>query len=354
MIAPTKTRFLVEILCLSMTFTKILPPALASEMFWMQLPPLPDPIGVAGAFAGVSGGHLIIGGGANFPGQMPWEGGTKVWHRDIYVLKSPDSAWETGFQLPRPAAYGISATIPEGVLCIGGSDSKQHLTNVFVLSLNEGKFSVKDLPALPFPLANSCGAILDGVVYVAGGTEGPEATNALRCFLHLDLSARNSRWEELPAWPGPARMLSIAAALQSSFFVVGGTDLHPGPQGKPSRSYLKDGYRFTPGLGWRRIADLPNPVVAAPSPAPIAGDHEFLLIGGDDGSLLGIEPKSHPGFPKRAWVYQERTDSWRLAGASAPARATLPTVHWRGMEVLASGELRPGVRSPEVWAMTCK
>ena len=35
--------------------------------------------GLAGAFAGVSGEVLLIGGGANFPKGLPWEGGPKVW-----------------------------------------------------------------------------------------------------------------------------------------------------------------------------------------------------------------------------------------------------------------------------------
>src|SRR5262245_23532811 len=34
---------------------------------WTQLPPLPDREGFAGAFAGVTGGALIVAGGANFP-----------------------------------------------------------------------------------------------------------------------------------------------------------------------------------------------------------------------------------------------------------------------------------------------
>jgi len=51
-----------------------------------ELPPLPDPRGVAGVFAGVSGNALLVAGGANFPGQPPWEGGQKKWNNEVYVL----------------------------------------------------------------------------------------------------------------------------------------------------------------------------------------------------------------------------------------------------------------------------
>ena len=318
---------------------------------WQKLPPLPDPIGVAGAFAGTSGNALLVAGGANFPDKLPWEGGTKTWYDQVFVLEKPDGPWRAGFKMPLAGAYGVSVTAPEGVVCIGGSNAQRHLTNVFLLRWDGRRVETKDLPPLPVPLANSCGAILGRSIYVAGGTDSPEATHALRKFLHFDLSQPGSAWQELPPWPGPARMLSVAAGLDGSFFVVGGTDLHPGPDGKPARTYLKDGYRFTPGQGWKRVADLPNPVVAAPSPAPLLGDSSFLLVGGDDGSLVGFEPRSqHPGFPPRVLQYQVRGDRWTAVGQAPLSRATLPTATWRGLHILPSGEARPGVRSPEVWA----
>src|ERR1043166_8747887 len=36
---------------------------------WQKLPPIPDAEGFAGAFAGVSGGALIVAGGANIAGD---------------------------------------------------------------------------------------------------------------------------------------------------------------------------------------------------------------------------------------------------------------------------------------------
>ena len=44
---------------------------------WTSLPPLPDPIGFAGAFAGVADGALLVAGGANFPDLPPWDKGKK-------------------------------------------------------------------------------------------------------------------------------------------------------------------------------------------------------------------------------------------------------------------------------------
>ena len=60
--------------------------ASAQDLAWKQLPPIPDTLGVAGAFAGTSGGALLVMGGANFPDRMPWEGGTKLWYDTLFAL----------------------------------------------------------------------------------------------------------------------------------------------------------------------------------------------------------------------------------------------------------------------------
>ena len=83
-------------------------------LVWKQLPSLPDPPGVAGSFAGVSGISLIVAGGANFPDKMPWEGGKKVWHDRVWVLDKPDGTWREGSKLPRPLGYGVSVSAPDG------------------------------------------------------------------------------------------------------------------------------------------------------------------------------------------------------------------------------------------------
>lgn len=330
-------------------------PSADLSLDWRQLPPLPDPIGFAGPFAGTSGGALIVAGGANFPDKMPWEGGKKIWHDTAFVLDRTNGSWRNSFKLPRPLGYGVSVTTPQGVVCIGGSDAKQHVRDVFQLAWKNGELKCESLPPLPAPLANSCGAIVGETIFVAGGTASPDATNALKNVWALDLGQRGARWKRLNPWPGPARMLSVAAAVGDSFYVVGGTDLFPDAKGKPVRTYLKDAYRFTPGRGWQRVADMPNPVVAAPTPAPVMEGGKFLIVGGDDGSLATFEPKAkHPGFPKRVLSYDTKRDQWSVVGETPASRATLPTVEWSGLTVIPSGESKPGVRSPEVWAVRAK
>ena len=96
------------------------------SMDWRQLPPIPDSIGVAGPFAGVSGDALIVAGGANFPDKMPWDGGKKIWHDTAFVLDKTNGAWRGEFKLPKPLGYGVSVSHKRGLVFIGGSDARDH------------------------------------------------------------------------------------------------------------------------------------------------------------------------------------------------------------------------------------
>ncbi len=118
-----------------------------------RLPDLPDPIGLAGPFAGVSNGALVVAGGANFPDKMPWEGGVKTWHDAAYVLESKNGRWRSGYRLPRALAYGLSLNTKDGVLCIGGNDSQHVFADVFLMQWDRGELLYRKLPDLPTPVA---------------------------------------------------------------------------------------------------------------------------------------------------------------------------------------------------------
>jgi SSS family transporter len=328
-------------------------PGPRNGLSWSRLPDLPDKLGVAWPFAGVSNDALVVAGGANFPNGLPWEGGAKVWHGTVYVLPAPDAEWQTAGKLPRALGYGVSATTPRGIVCAGGSDAERNHREVFLLKWVNGAVETSPLAPLPRTCANACGALIGDTLYVAGGEETPGATTALKTFWALDLADPRAQWRELPPWPGPERMLAAGAVQSGAFFLIGGVSLAAGDDGKPRRTYLRDGYRFEPKKStWRRIADLPHPVAAAPSPAPAVGQSHLFLLGGDDGGAVGFTPpQAHPGFSSRALAYHTITDTWCDMGEAPGRQVTVPTVAWRGSTVVPSGEIRPGVRTPEVRAL---
>jgi len=322
---------------------------------WKQLADLPDREGFAGAFAGVSGEALIVAGGANFPDGKPWEGGKKIWYDTVFVLERPErleGSWKVAGKLPRPLGYGVSVTYGGGVICVGGSDANKHYAEAFRIKWNGRELLIDQLPSLPTTLANACGAMVGDTLYIAGGLDEPDTTQALETVYRIDLSAAKPSWQEVAPIPGNGRMLSVAASCDGSFWLIGGAELVVGASRKPERRYLKDAFRLEPAKGWRRIADLPYPLAAAPSPAP-ADASAFWIIGGDDGSQVSVAPDQHRGFSKNILRYDAKTNSWRTAGQSPGAAAvTTPCVQWNGSWVIPSGEIRPGVRSPQVWNWT--
>lgn len=331
--------------------------------YWEQASPLPDADGLAGAFAGVSNGALIVAGGTNFPGNgRPWTGGTKTWYDKIYVLGQPGGSWSTAGRLPRPLGYGISITGAGGLICLGGSDAVREYATAFILRNREGRVVSEELPWLPAPLANGCGVLLNHRIYVAGSihTLGGPPEN---CFWSLDLSSSIKKWETLPPLPGPSRMLAAAGAGENEVYIFGGVHMK---DTSGTREYLKDCWKYQPGKGWARVADLPHPLAAAPTPAYQAGQSHLVLFGGDDGSkaaMTGALKDDHPGFSNDVLAFNTITGAWSVMGkipvdpkpdavmnphASTYAPVTTPLVVWHGQVVLPGGEARPGVRSRRV------
>lgn len=322
------------------------------NLHWEQLPSIPDPEGFAGSFAGVVDGDLFVAGGANITGDRWAEPLQKKWYDSVFRLEKPGGTWQKiSIKLPLTLGYGVSVTNNGVMFCIGGSDGVQHQDLCLTIHWNGEKFQVGQQWPLPRPCANACGALVGDRIYVAGGIETPDATVAMKTFwadtYGLDL---RQDWEELDPWPGPERMLSVAGSVGGSFYLFGGARLKPGADGKPVREYLRDAYRFTPGKGWKRIADMPRAAVAAPSPAIVDGTR-LLIVSGDDGSKVDFKPVSgHPGFPRDVLAYDTERDTWTVAGEVPFSRATAPVVEWQGRFVIPNGEVRPRVRTPEVWA----
>ena len=266
-------------------------------------------------------------------------------------MENGNVSWRKVGRLPRPLAYGVSVSWGDSVICIGGSDAERHYADAFTLTWRDGQLSEHQLPPLPIPLSGACGALGDDVVFVAGGSLEPgEQSASNRCFA-LDLAAKERTWREIAPLPGAGRLLPVAATHSGTFYVIGGAALHSG-NGRNSRIYLKEVWSFKSDEGWRQLADLPKPRVAAPSPAPVLNGR-ILLVAGDDGSRADFQPVAeHPGFPANILAYDIGHDRWTDAGETPAPRATLPSVQWRDLFVFPSGEVRPGRRSPEVWALS--
>jgi N-acetylneuraminic acid mutarotase len=324
-------------------------PTMVPFLQWKELPTLPDREGFAGSYAGLTGGALIVAGGANFPDKRPWEGGTKIWYDRVFVLEASSTAWRESGRLPSAGGYGVSVNTPEGFVLIGGGDAARNFDEVWLARWDGKTVTFTAWPRLPKPLAMAAGALVGRTVYVAGGLDRPDATTAQNVFFALDLDRLSAGWRTLPTWPGTERFLAIAGAHDDAFFLFSGARLIADGTSKPAREWLRDAYRFNPTAGWKRIADLPRVAVAAPSPAPSV-DGRLLVLGGDDGAQVALPPTTHQGFPRDALAYRPADGTWSRASDVPFSLVTTTLTTWRGQIVVPGGEARPGVRSPRVWS----
>src|SRR3546814_549378 len=205
-----------------------------NEIQWSELPPVPSASGqgegLAGHFAGVHHDVMLVAGGTYFPKKgRPWNGDPRVWNESIFVLErraSGEYKWlDTVFKLPSARAYGASVSTPEGVLCIGGMDASNNRPDVFLMSWDQSSRTVQttSFPDLPAPMAFMGAVLLDGYVYIAGGTAGQDKGHTTNSFYRLNLQGGERQsvgsqridteweWEKLPSWNGPGRMMPVLA-----------------------------------------------------------------------------------------------------------------------------------------------
>ena len=341
----------------------------SSGFSWGELPTIPDNVGFAGSFSGVSADALIVAGGANFPdGGAPWTGSKKVWSDKIFVLDKPNGKWKIAGKLPEPLGYGASITWGNQLICIGGSNENGHSAKVYTVSYEGKNISICQLPALPQALANTTGAVLGNTIYVAGGLFTPDANETANIFWSFDLSSKGHErvWHQLKTWPGPSRMLAVAGVSNQAFYLFSGADLFRNDVGQLERKYLSDAYAYKPGIGWKKIASLPKAIVAAPSPAYTSASKSLFIFGGDDGTLASQATtlkEKHPGFSDEILEYNPSKDKWLQSGhiykvlrpdsQLKPNNSIWPAVTnvmviWQGSIVFPGGEVRPAVRTPRV------
>ncbi|WP_289024431.1 sodium/solute symporter [uncultured Salegentibacter sp.] len=339
--------------------------------------------GLAGAFSGVSNGALIIAGGANFPETAPWEGGNKVWWDQIYVLLKEEGSykWATNVtqKLATPAAYGVSISTPEGLLCIGGNNEKGVLNDIFLLQWDPIKKELgqKKLGNLPEGFEATAGVSINSVIYVSGIHNGANALIKIPVTGLLN-GNEGHKWTRLEGCPGPPRKLMAYAAQTNGedmcFFQFSGRSEVDG-----EFELLKTAYAFNVDTEeWSALGDIThseNPeVVLMGAPAVAYGSNGILLFGGDDGELFleraELERKltsgsaiskdsiqmtltesflDHPGFGSEILMYNTITNRFNIID-SLPQQAPVVTnaLMWDDQVILPSGEIKPGVRSPKV------
>lgn len=353
-------------------------------MDWKEVPPIPPrsgmekQFGLAGPVAGAHENRLMVAGGANFEQGMPWRGGVKTYHDDIYLLEEKADgtfAWEVSeSKLPFPVAYPACVTTKNGFVSVGGENEKGPLGSVFHFSFADGKVQVTSLPGLPQPTSSAGAALIGHHIYVAGGLDKNGATAA--CYA-LSLPEAAKGWERLPDLPEALSHAVVVAqndGNETALYVIGGRYKH-----SEISTFLSTVYKFAPSTRqWSKEGDvaIEGKLIQLSAGSGMAWrNNHIILLGGDRGFFFNqtermnleievekdatkkdslLERKDiflshHPGFSKQILAYDTFSKQWteigRLPGESP---ATTVAFAWQKWFAVASGEVRPGVRTDKV------
>lgn len=322
------------------------------KLTWTKLGVLPGSEGLAGTFAGRQGDWLFVAGGTNFPDKPMTDGGERCWHDRIHLYNLTDRAWKEGGKWPTPITTGGSVTSDRGIVCVGGSNAAGAVKKAWLVSIAKGQAVLTALPDLPKPLSGMAIVARGSLIFVLGGQHeaGPFSTSD---FLCLDLSRPSKGWRALPPLPSEGIMNCVLTATASELYVFGGIRIEKEANVGFVPPYLNEGWIYREKTGWEKIADLPHPSGAAPSPALSWDGTTFYLLGGADGSHMLKSPRVFEGFPRRIMVYDKSTDKWSEAGEMPAAPLVAPVIPGQKKDYyLLGGETGPGLRAREIWHIT--
>jgi cyclically-permuted mutarotase family protein len=350
---------------------------------WSLAASLPPPSGagqqpgLAGAVCGIAHNKMIIAGGANFPGGLPWTGAPKVYHDAVYVFKKSNGVIQAPAAarrqtLPYHIAYSGVVTTPGGIIYAGGENEKGITDKVYRLQYNAMADSliITALPSLPLPLTNLSAAYYDNKLFVAGGESAAGPSQLFTC---LDLAVAGASWQSLPALPMAvthAVLVAQSNGEQGCLYLAGGRKKN---DNGISTIYANTFCYDLKKQQWIKKHSLPYGLSAASGIA--RGANDILLLGGDKGEVFSavealtvkinaagaaqerdalIQQKNallaaHPGFNKDILRYNTITDAWVSIGQLPYAPpATTTALSWDDDIIIPSGEIRAGVRTPQI------
>lgn len=343
-------------------------------------------LGFAGAINAVYNNVLIVAGGANFPDKKPWDGGAKHYSDEINVLQKTGAgfSWDKNvmISLPEPIAYCGNTSTPAGIVYAGGENDKGLSKKAYLLNWdkNDG-LKIKKLADLPIAVTNIALTNIENVVYAAGGDIAKSSSSA---FFSLDLNQKDAGWNRLPDLPkalGNALLLVQKNKQGTHIYLIGGrTKTASGISELQHTTFLFD----VKTQVWKQaapISDGKNIINFSAGAAVAIGDRFILITGGDDGKTFhkietylaqiakcqNAETKNklvkeknklnlnHKGFYKGMLLYDTMANTWtKIGDLPFLAQVTTTATMWNGNIILSNGEVKPGVRTPNVMLGTIK
>lgn len=331
--------------------------------------------GLAGPLVGMIDNYVLIGGGANFPDKLPWEGGTKTYHKAVFIYQwiNNNLEYKKSIVLPTTIAYSGNCSFGDKWFVAGGENENGLLRAVYKIGLSADlELELDTLPPLPYGLTATSMTCINGVLYVIGGDREQKSSDEI---WRLD-SQNDKAWKEVANLPEPLSNM-VVATVEDKVYIAGGRRKQEG-QVSPFSNRL---YVYDPSQGTVvRLQDMPRTIAAA---VGIAQGGRLYVLGGDKGETFHqverllldaanepneqrkkeiIEEKNklqigHPGFSKEQLLYVVEENRWEVLLSDFPFEMPVTTTAIAvGKEhiVVPSGEIRAGVRTDNIFIGSIK
>jgi hypothetical protein len=252
---------------------------------WQPIPPLLEANG--GFACGVVDKKIVVIGGTN------WKDETKHWLDGIWVFDPKSQKWEAHGKLPHPLAYAVAADWNGVLIIAGGTDGKEPRKDVWRI---QPSLEPRRIGKLNDDAVIAVGSMVGEDLFLLGGCADPSALTGLHGRgVRLNLG----RGDTSPLQPPGSVPFALAASavVGRELFVFGGVT--PAPTNEIAN--LTDAWALDAGKDkWRSLN--PFPIAVRGASAVKLDKHRILIAGG-----YGGQPE---GFTAAAFIYDTKRDAY--------------------------------------------
>ena len=253
-----------------------------------------------GYASGIFNGKLLLAGGTH------WKDDKKLWTDEVVAYDPDRDQWEMFPPLPKALAYGASAADEEAFYFLGGAGPEKAERAGYRLKRQGSAYRWEEFTQLPMDRSYSRAVILDGQLFLAGGSDSVnDLSKASTALLSLSLKKPKATWKMVRPMPGEGRAVFAATSCNGKLYVFGGCLV----EGGDVRN-LASAYRYDPRTDqWTRLHDLP---AATRAWSASSGDGRFIFLFGGYSSSPDSNVKAQSGhFEKRVYRYDTKLDTYQ-------------------------------------------
>jgi N-acetylneuraminic acid mutarotase len=280
-----------------------------------------------GYASGILNGKLLLAGGTH------WKDDKKTWTDEVVAYDPDRDQWKPLPSLPKALAYAASAVDEEAFYVLGGVGPTRSERTGYRLNRQGGGFRWEEFTQLPVDRSYSKAVVLDGQLFLVGGSESvDDLSKASRALFSLSLKRSNTTWKTLREMPGEGRAVFAAASCDGKLYVFGGCLADRG-----GVRNLVSAFRYTPGADhWTRLRDVPIPTRAW---SASSADGRFIFLFGGYSSPAQAAAAAPGGqFERRVYRYDTRLDTYEEMSPLPFPNADMSFHFWRGAFYGAGGE----------------